>query len=124
MRGIKTKTSGKWKRATLSVILILIFGFLLNSVMGVYAKKREAEKTLSRMQNQVEELKMREVFLKKHLEQLETEEGLKFEIRKKMNVAEAGESVAIIVEEESIDRPKPIQESTWQKIIFFFHQII
>ncbi len=119
MRGIKTKASGKWKRLAIFLTLTFVLVFLLNSVSKVYRKKQNAEEALARMQGEVKTLEERENFLKESLARLGTEEGLKFEIRKKLNVAEVGESVAIIVSEEEASSTKLLEPSLWQKIKTF-----
>lgn len=119
MRGVKTKESGKWKRASVFLALLVLLAALLNSVNKVYQKKKEAGLALYRMQEEARELGERERSLKESLAKLETDEGLKFEMRKKLNVAEVGERVAIIVENGgATENPKP--NSIWQKIKYFF----
>lgn len=120
MRGVKTRESGKWKKISIFVILLVTSVFLLNSVNNVYQKKKEADKALARMQEQMLEMQKREEFLVGSLERLKTDEGLKFEIRKKLNVAEAGESVAIIVDEEKTASATSPSVSSWQKFKNFF----
>ncbi len=124
MRGIKTKENGRWKRVAIFVALLLLFGVLSNSVYKVYQKKKEVEKALAQMQAEKLELENRNNFLEDSLEKLKTKEGVEFEIRKKLNVAEAGESVAIIVEEESIEVTPKLKISFWQKVKDFFKNII
>jgi hypothetical protein len=120
MRGIKTKESGKWKRVCIFIALVLVFGVLLNSVYKVYLKKREAQAMLSRMEKEMTDLKNRQQFLSADLQKLNTTEGMAFEMRKKLNVAGAGESVAIIVD-QSEPVPTPIIPlSNWQKFRNFF----
>jgi cell division protein FtsB len=116
MRGIKTKGNGKWKRVAGFLALLLIFGFLLNSVRNVYQKKELAQETLARMEKEAADLKSREAFLKESLQKLNTAEGMNFEMRKKLNVAEVGESVAVIVDNPA---PAPATQPTisvWQKM--------
>jgi len=115
MKRIKNRDDGKWKRLGTFLVLFLILGLLLNSVSKVYKKKQEAEKILVRMEEQVAELEKRDQFLKDSLEKLSTEEGIEFEIRKKLNVAEVGERVAIIVEEEATLPTSNTAISSWQK---------
>lgn len=100
----------------LFLVLLLIFGVLLNSVNKVYKKKKGAEELLTRMEGEIQTLKDREQFLERSLSRLETDEGLKFEIRKKLNVAEVGESVAIIVDEEDSPTTQTPELSSWQKL--------
>src|SRR3989344_6226943 len=124
MRGIKTKENGRWKRVAIFVALLLLFGVLSNSVYKVYQKKKEVEKALAQMQAEKVELENRNNFLEDSLEKLKTKEGVEFEIRKKLNVAEVGERVAIIVEEESIEVTPKLKISFWQKVKDFFKNII
>lgn len=120
MRGVKTRASGRWKKVALSIALLLVLGIFLNSVNNVYKKKKGAEDLLVRMQGEIKTLEDREVFLAKSLDRLSTVEGMKFEIRKKLNVAEVGESVAIIVAQEEADRATPDKLSAWQQIKKFW----
>ncbi len=123
MRGIKTKESGQWKRWVVFLFLVLVFGVLMNSVRKVYNKKVGAEEALAKMNEKVYELQNREKELSDSLERLKTQEGLEFEMRKKLNVAEVGESVAIIVEDEVSTTPVVVKLSTWQKFKNFWSNI-
>jgi cell division protein FtsB len=120
MRGIKTKGGGKWKRVAGFLALLLVFGFLLNSVRNVYQKKKAAEEVLARMEKEAADLKSREAFLEDSLNKLSTDEGVKFELRQKLNVAQAGESVAVIVDEKTPAASPVPATSAWQKIKDFF----
>ncbi|MFH0804081.1 MAG: hypothetical protein V1896_00570 [Candidatus Zambryskibacteria bacterium] len=120
MRGIKNKESGKWKRLAFFLLLLLVFGVLLNSVRNVYQKKKTAQGALARMEKEVADLENRDQFLKESIAKMATQEGLEFEIRKKLNVAEAGESVAIIVDETQTTPVPAVPVSSWQKIKNFF----
>jgi hypothetical protein len=123
MRGVKTRAGNRWKKMLLSLSLVLILGILLNSVNNVYKKKKGAEELLTRMQGEIKTLEDREVFLTESLDRLSTVEGMKFEIRKKLNVAEVGESVAIIVAQEETGRTTPSKLSAWQQIKLFFTKL-
>lgn len=124
MRGVKTKSSGKWKTFSVFVALSLLLLVLLNSVHNVYKKKKEAEDALTRMYNDMNALKDREARLTNSIQKLSTQEGLEFEIKKKLNVAQAGESVALIVEENPASSSKPISNlSAWQKVKNFFSNL-
>lgn len=120
MRGVKTKENSKWKRLSIGLVLLVVLAFLLNSVSKVYNKKEEAQKVLSRMEEEKAKLEKRSQFLKESLAKLQTRGGLDFEIRRKLNVAEVGESVAIIVEEENSTTPPTPSASFWQKFKNFF----
>jgi cell division protein FtsB len=120
MRGIKNKESGRWKRLIVFIILLIIFIVLLNSVNNVYKKKKETEKALTHMKEEVAKLEDRDQFLKDSIEKLKTKEGIDFEIRKKLNVAQVGESVAVIVDEKISSPTPPPTISSWQKFKDFF----
>jgi cell division protein FtsB len=120
MRGIKTKGSGKWKKISIFIILIVLLVVLLNSARKVYEKKVEVQNTLTRMQAEVTQLQNRDQVLKESIKSINTKEGLEFELRQKLNVAQAGEGVAVIV-----DQPQPTSTSItaispWQKIVNLF----
>lgn len=123
MRGVKTKENTKWKRIGLFLLVFLVMILLLNSVKNVYKKKIEAEETLARMNSEVAELQDRKNDLNQSLERLKTEEGMKFEMRKRLNVSEHGESVAIIVNDESKNSVKT-EKTFWQKTKDFFANLI
>ena len=123
MRGIKNRESGKWKKVAVFLVLLLVFSVLLNSVRKVYNKKKNAEIALARMETEALELRERSEFLKGALEKLETREGIEFEIRKKLNVAGAGESVAVIVEEGPSASSSKLSASPWQKFKNFFVEL-
>ena len=115
MRGVKTKSGNRWKRAVIFCFLLLLLGLFGHSVKNVYLKKRGAEDALARMQNEKSELQERKKILEQSIERLSTEEGVEFEIRRKLNMAEAGESVAFIVEEKAPSESVLPQKSSWQK---------
>ena len=123
MRGVKTSGDHRWKRAVIFAVLLLVFGVLLNSVYKVYQKKNNAEEALARMQAELQELEERRSFLTDSLTKLATEEGLKFEIKKKLNMAEVGESIAIIVEEENEPAESGFSASAWQKLKDLFKNL-
>jgi cell division protein FtsB len=123
MRGIKTKEDKKWKKAAIFLVLLLMFGILLNSVNNIYQKKKAAQEALVRMQKEATELSNREEKLQESIARLDTTEGMNFEIRKKLNVAEAGESVAVIVDQKITTTTPPVQLSTWQKVKNFFSDL-
>lgn len=116
MRTLRTREYDKWKKLGGFLLLLLLFIVLLNSVRKVYKKKSASEQALVRMEADVENLEARKEFLENSIERLKTEEGLKFEIKKKLNVAEAGEAVAIIIDESEATTPDSSSPSFWQKI--------
>lgn len=120
MKGLKNKNTGKWKRLATLPLLLIVLGVLINSVWNVYQKRESAQQILTRMEKEAADLENRKIFLKESLAKLNTTEGIEFEIRKKLNVAGAGEGVAIIVEEEQAKQVTRETLSSWQKIKNFF----
>ncbi len=123
MRGIKKREESRWKRIIIFIALLFILALFLNSVNGVYKKKKRVDKVLVQMKKKVSELEKRNEFLKELLKKLKTKEGIEFEIRKKLDVAGAGEKVAIIVEGEKNPTVLNLKISTWQKIKNFFSDL-
>lgn len=116
MRGVKSRDGSKFRRITIFFILLIIFLVLVNSVFRVYKKKRGAEEVLAKMQEEMMLLEQRGKNLEASLARLETNEGLEFELRKKLNVASEGESVAIIVTEEEENKDVVPEKTYFQKI--------
>jgi len=123
MRGIKNRGENKWKRLGVFLVLLLILVVLLNSLSKVYKKKKEVDKALAQMKAEMLKLEERDKFLKESLQKLTTEEGIKFEIHNKLNMAEVGESVAIIVDEKPLTPTSSAEISSWQKIKNFFMEL-
>jgi hypothetical protein len=120
MRGIKTKGSDKWKKISIFLILITLLVVVLNSARKVYEKRVEAQDTLTRMQAEVAQLQSRDQTLKESIKSINTTEGLEFELRQKLNVAQAGEGVAVIVNEPEPTSTQVTPLSPWQKIVNLF----
>jgi len=123
MRGVKTKSKLVRKKFGVFLVLLLVLLVLTNSVRKVYKKKIDSEKALVKMDADIKTMEDRKKYLASSIKRLSTTEGIKFEIRKKLNVAEAGESVAIIVNREETASSTPKAESSWQKIKGFFKGI-
>ena len=123
MSGIKNKDSGKWKRVAVFSFLLVVFVFLLNSVTNVYKKKNEAELTLTRMQGQLASLEAKDQSVKESIANISTQEGLEFELRQKLNVAAAGENVAVIVDEPQSTSSPITPFSPWQKFVNFLTEL-
>lgn len=116
MRGVKSREGSKFRRIIIFFVLLVIFFILANSVFGVYKKKRGAEEVLVKMQEEMMILEQREKNLEASLARLETSEGVEFELRRKLNVAFEGESVAIIVTEEGETKDVVPEKTYFQKI--------
>ncbi len=106
----------KLKKISIFILLFFVFSLTLNSLRGVYDKYKEANLALNRMNNRKVELGNKEVDLSNSLERLESEDGRRFEIRKRLNFSEVGESVAIIVESEGAEEKYKQNKSFFDKI--------
>ena len=116
MRGLKHKSGQKWKRVMILILLLLVLGFMINSLHNVYNKKNEAQQVLMRMQQEVQNLKNRKLVLQNSIQNLDTPDGLGLEIRRKLDVAGVGERVAVIVEELTPISAPSTEPSLWQKV--------
>jgi len=123
MHGIRTKEKNKWKKVLLCAVLFIALVFLANSVRKVYEKKREVDRALTQMKEEITELEKRGEYLDDSMQKLSTREGLEFEIRKKLNVAQAGEGVAIIVENDQSATTTQTRTPIWSQIKNFFTEI-
>lgn len=68
------------------------------SVWGVYRQERQTGENTERRLAQLEELLERERALDTEIERLSTDRGIEEEIRRKFEVAKAGEEVIVIVD--------------------------
>ena len=116
MKSLRSRDHTKWKRLGIFLLLFLVFGVLSNSVRKVYNKKESAEKALTRMDQDVKELEDRKSYLETSIARLGTSEGIKLEIKRKLNVSEPGERVAIIVDDSVSSTTETSEPSFWQKI--------
>lgn len=86
-------------------------------------KNKQVAEAMQKMEREIEELKGRQIELIMFQERLKTEEGIEYEIRKKFGVARPGESVAIIVEDNSTTTATLGESGFWQKLKNFFSSL-
>jgi cell division protein FtsB len=122
MRRNKDKNENLKKIASV-VVLSVIFVVLVGSVYRVYSKEKMTREALEKAQNELAETGERKEFLTASIGRLQTEEGMEFELRKKFNVSEAGERVAIIVEEQATGTVNSFEKTFWQKMKDFFGEL-
>lgn len=115
LKGIKRKTEQDWKKYAAFFALLLLLVTLSNSLRKAYNKKAEAEEALALMQAELEALEARQAELGSSIESLGTPDGLALEMRRKLNVAGAGESVAIIVDDQKPEPEPEPERSAWQR---------
>src|SRR3989344_578630 len=123
MRGVKSREIQKWKKTAIFIVLLLLFGVLLNSVRKVYVKKQNATAALTKMQTDLTELKDREETLERSLKRLSTQEGIEYELRKNFSIARAGEEAAVIVSELPSTSTPPATLPPWQRLKNFFNDL-
>ncbi|MEK7461878.1 MAG: hypothetical protein AAB586_02290 [Patescibacteria group bacterium] len=101
MRSLKSKQ--RIKRLIYSiplvVILLIIAILLTKGAIGLMGKEIESRKDSKNLEEQMSVLVTRESELKENIRRLETEEGIRDEIREKFNVTQEGELVAVIVDD-------------------------
>ncbi|MDO8590340.1 MAG: hypothetical protein Q7R69_03700 [bacterium] len=97
------------------VILSVIAFFLAKGAVGVINKERVSAAYSKNLAARAEDLVLREQELKGDIARLETEEGIKDEIRERFSVTEEGEYVAIIVNERGVSSSTDKSALPWYK---------
>ncbi len=93
------------------IFLVVIAGFLLNGVWGVYLKERQTRINKQQRSVYLDGLEVRKDALGGEINRLNTERGVEEEIRKKYEVAKEGEKIIVIIEPPSSDTEYNIRES-------------
>lgn len=84
-----------------SLILIIVVAFVLaKGVVKVLSKEYESANRARSLEEKAVALVLRGEEIKADLARLQTEEGIKEEIRERFSVAEEGEHVAVIVDDK------------------------
>lgn len=96
-------------------ILAVITFILAKGAVGVLGKGRESSEMTRNLEEKTVSLAMREIELKENIERLETEEGIREEIRDKFSVTEEGEFVAVIVDERRATSSGENMDLPWYK---------
>ena len=79
--------------------LSIITFFLVKGALRVIDKERESSKRSADWEERLEGLSLREQVLQQNIAKLQTEEGIKDEMRGRFSVTEEGEYVAVIVDD-------------------------
>ncbi|MEK9171770.1 MAG: hypothetical protein AAB782_00845 [Patescibacteria group bacterium] len=99
-----------------SIIVLSVLAFLLaKGTLGVMDKERESSGRLRSLEEKAVALVLREQELREGVRRLETEEGIKNEIREKFSVIEEGELVAVIVDDQGVSNSAGDSMSPWYK---------
>ena len=104
------------------IILIVVIGFVIKAVWGVYEKQSLTKDNLEKISINLDSLQAREKMLSSEIERLKTEEGIEEEVREKYGLVKPGEEVIVVVnsdETESLNSDLS-KISFWQKIVNWF----
>lgn len=117
MRELQNKQ--KAKRALYSlpsiVLLLIVTIMLMKGAIGVISKERESKDHLEALDSKITALALREEDLKNDIGRLQTQEGIKDEIRDRFSVIEEGEHVAIIVDDKKTSTSTDLTDKPWYK---------
>lgn len=106
-----------------SLIIVFIVAILLaRGAIGILTKERESSARIVDLKERATSLSLREQELREGVTRLQTEEGVKDEIKNKFSVTQEGEYVAIIVDDRRVftttDNVKlPWYKRLWNDII-------
>ncbi len=123
MRELQRKQ--KIKRILYSIPSLILFAvlcfFLVKGVIGIMGKERESRERVRELEDRAEMLVSRESELEGEIARLQTEEGIKEEIKEKFSVTHDGEYVAIIVDEKGKSTTTSTStvewlKNSWQKV--------
>ncbi|OHB09623.1 MAG: hypothetical protein A3H60_00735 [Candidatus Zambryskibacteria bacterium RIFCSPLOWO2_02_FULL_44_12b] len=99
----------------LLVILLIFTFFLARGAVRVMVKERESSKRASVLKEKAATLVVREQELQGNIVRLQTEEGVKSEIREKFSATEEGEYVAIILDDRKVSTSTDPSLWPWYK---------
>ena len=91
---IRKILSSRW---TMFITLIILF-FLIKGNIRIFKNYLHIREKYNQDQQFLEDLKKRDIQLNKDIERLKTENGLDYEIRKKLDVSKADEKVIKIID--------------------------
>jgi len=102
MRQFQEKKKIKAKLYSKPVLIGLVVLSLLcaKAVANIFVKYRESKETLRVTNARLDELMNRKLSLDHDIKNLESDEGVEEELRKKFNVANPGEKMIVVVENE------------------------
>lgn len=98
----------------LVALLILAF-FLARGALKVLNKEWESSARLKNLAEKAAVITLREQELKGDIARLQTEEGVKDEIKGRFNVIQEGEHVAVIVDDRGTSSSTDISTLSWYK---------
>ena len=99
-----------------SIVLLSLVAFLLaNGAVKIADKELESSARVRDLEVKAAALVLRGQELKEDIARLETEEGIKEEIKDKFNVTQEGEYIAVIVDERRSATSTDASELPWYK---------
>lgn len=107
-----------WKTAILIVLII----FAGQAIFNIYDRYQDSRASLALVEKELAAIENKKAELEKTTAELKTEEGIKKEIRQKYQVAQDGEQLIVIINNEQ-KKPVETPEKTigiWQFIVKFF----
>ncbi len=81
------------------IILFIVTFFLAKGAIGVIGKSIESSNRSKNLEEKAQALSVREQELKEGIARLQTEEGIKDEIKERFSVTQEGEYVAVLVDD-------------------------
>ena len=93
------------------IIISIIAFFLAKGALGVMDKKWTSSERSRNLEEKMAALVLREQELREGVARLQTEEGIKDEIREKFSVTQQGEHVAVIVADREVSGS--VDNSAW-----------
>jgi len=97
------------------LILFIIATLLAKGAMEIIIKERESRERLTALKEKASALVLREQELSDGIARLQTEKGIKDEIKDRFSVIQEGEHVAIIVDERRSATSTEDSELPWYK---------
>lgn len=97
------------------IILLVITFFLAKGAIGVIGKSLESYQRSKNLEEKAEALAVREQELKEGIARLQTEEGVKNEIKERFSVTQEGEYVAVLVDDRRLASSTDGSDLSWYK---------
>ncbi|MDP3763716.1 MAG: hypothetical protein Q8Q92_03655 [bacterium] len=99
----------------LLVALLILAFFLARGALRVLNKEWESSTRLKNLAEKAAVITLREQELKENIARLQTEEGVKDEIKERFNVTQEGEHVAVIVDDRGLSSSTDTSTLPWYK---------
>ena len=97
------------------VVLSVVAFFLAKGALGVMKKEWVSSERSRNLEEKMAASVLREQELKEEVRRLQTEEGIKGEIKEKFSVTQAGEHVAVIVDDRGASSSTDSSTLPWYK---------